>query len=147
MRFTPLRAKGKHGHLMDRVRATVWPAVLRRSNGACEACGARGVTLEWAHLMGGPGTGAGLGAWANSEHLTAALCRTDHQRIDRHLDVHLAQRLRRDALVRLWQATHRFVEPRPAFTGTLDEARRLIAELESFGWTYSVEEQKPVRAE
>lgn len=155
MRWRPKAAKTPRALEYDRIRRLVWPAVLRRAAFRCEGCGAQNVELQAAHLFGRRATGAGLGDWANCEHLMAALCTVHdgavgcHERVDRHLDVHLAQRLRREALYRLSEA----VEGRPTavgqirlFTGTLDEARRLVAELEASGWTYDAELQRPVQA-
>lgn len=147
LRWRPKPNKTPRALEYDRIRRIVWPAVLRRSGHRCEGCGASNVTLSLAHLFGRPSTGAGLGPWAHCEHLVAPLCEVldnggpgCHRQIDRALSPTLARRLRAVALQRLALAT---VGEKPPFQGTLDEARQLVAELESLGWTYDAETQCP----
>jgi hypothetical protein len=91
--------------------------------------------LEWAHVFGRPGSGFGLGAWANSKELTTKLCRRCHNANDRHTDEALIERLRYAAVLRLQEATDLFA----VFPGNGDGIRVLIAKLEGLGWRYDNE--------
>ena len=147
MRHTPLKRKGPRGEVQDKIRAHVWPKVLRRCYGPggvlyCEGCGARG-GLEWAHLFGRPGSGWCLGPIANSVELTAALCRDCHNKVDRHLDEALALRLRQDGMRRLITTIGRYV------TGDtwldVDAMRPLVAMMEAEGWKFDLGRYELVR--
>lgn len=73
----------------------------------CEGCGATHVPTDWAHLFGRGNIIAE--PWCSTPQLTAQLCRTCHNGVDRGFDKELALRLRREALLRLaghWGELH-----------------------------------------
>lgn len=79
--YKPWRTVGPRAKANLEARRETWPAVLRRADYRCEMCRER-TEVFWAHLAGRPGSGATLGDWANSEALTAALCRGCHDGSD-----------------------------------------------------------------
>jgi hypothetical protein len=148
MRYTPIKSKGRRGLENDKIRAHVWPKILRRAYGVggavyCEGCKARG-GVEWAHLFGRPGSGFCLGPLANSAELTAALCRECHNKVDRHLDEALALRLRQDGMRRLLISVNK---PLPVGVWLDPDAiRPIIAKIEADGWHFDEERYELVHA-
>jgi hypothetical protein len=144
IRYTPIRKKGRRGLLMDRIRANVWPAVLRRAGYLCEGCGHR-KPLEWAHVFGRPGSGFCLGAIADCAELTTALCRDCHNGLDRDTDAVLKNRLWVTALVRLVEATIG-MSPQVSLVSFKVGVRETVRLVEESGWSFDEDACKLVKA-
>lgn len=80
---TALSTRGPRTVANEAARAACWPKVKRRAHYRCENC-KEALPLEWAHLLGRPGSGACLGRWANSVDLTMALCHLCHALHDQY---------------------------------------------------------------
>jgi hypothetical protein len=139
-----MKAKGRRGVENDRIRAHVWPWVLRRARYACEGCGAKQVRLEWSHIYGRPGSGFCLGPVANSRELTAALCRECHNGIDRHTNEALEVRLKQLALSRFVEALG---TPWPEdYYPDWQSMRAIVSAAELLGWRFDEERYELVKA-
>ena len=148
MKWTPPKP-GRRAQANMRARAAVWQRVLSRAHHRCEGCGVASVTLQWAHVMGRPGSGAALGEWANSVELTAALCASDpatghvgcHAQFDQHRVPGLRVSLLSAALGRLWVRMGDlggvrkppWVRPEEAEEWLKTEIRAAVRELEAAG--------------
>jgi len=140
-----MKKKGKRGLLMDRIRANVWPLVLRRAGYLCEGCKGR-KPLEWAHVFGRPGSGFCLGAIANSVELTTALCRDCHNGLDRGTDAVLRNRLWVTALVRVVEATIGLAPPPGGSKAVSLDVRGTIRMVEDAGWSFDEDRCELVKA-
>ena len=148
MKWSPPQP-GRRAQANMRARAALWQRVLSRAHHRCEGCGNAGVTLQFAHVMGRPGSGAALGEWANSVELTMALCASDpatgyigcHPKYDQHRDPGLRVSLLSAALWRLWDrlgdrsAIRRppWVKPDELEDWVKTEIRAAVRELEEAG--------------
>ena len=132
LRYTPLkRTPGPRAKENQRMRAKVWPAVLRRDGFKCAVCGALGVQLVGHHVAGRPGSGLCLGEWANSEELLTALCEGCHR--EAHVGAgQLREKLMRQGGSRLF---YRRPEPRPVIAqfSPQERIRELVRQLEALG--------------
>ena len=94
----PKRTLGPRAQANQKARRETWPAVLRRAGFRCEMCQSR-EQLFWCHVFGRPATGLKLGEWANTEALTAALCQSCHDALDRRRPTTVEDRERVSALI------------------------------------------------
>lgn len=118
---------------LDRTRKIL----VQRSGGKCEGdCGRRGIPLDPAHLAGRGNKGIGE-PWASCPELMVALCREEHNAIDRSLDPMLLSKLQWRAFDRLGTRLDLRWTPTPDDPHTpLGALRVLVSKAEARGITH-----------